>query len=487
MGKTSDKSRDVGNAISRRGFMGRTAAAAGAFAGPLILPASARGTDGNVAPSNRITLGQIGRGMMGRGHLSHFAQNKSVQIVALCEVDRQRLDEGKAEVDSQYAEKSPGGTYRGCDGFNDYRDLLARDDIDAVVVATPDHWHTPISIHAAQAGKDVYCEKPNSLCIGEGRQLVNAIQRSGRVFQNGSQYRSIPKIRRACEFIRKGGLGKVKSAFTLWNSIDGGLGGERFQPYAACVNRPVTGRSPVPLDYALPGEPVPEGLDWDLWLGPALWRPYNPVYHRNPMPGVVPWAFCEDFGVGASTWYHSHAADVLQYALGYEESGPVELIHPSSNHFPTLTYRYSNGVLLHLIEGWGQAKELYDGLPEDAEINGGFGGVVVGERGWLTALYGDNAITGGPEDLMAEYNTPAHDVDLGGQDHHANWIECIKTREKPRSHEEIGHRGASLGHLTIIAYKLGRSLTWDPEREVFPEDEQANRLLHRAKRAPWHT
>jgi hypothetical protein len=231
---------------------------------------------------------------------------------------------------------------------------------------------------------------------------------------------------------------------------------------------------------------VPEGLDWDLWLGGAPWRPYNPIYHTNPMPGVVPWAFCEDFGVGASTWYHSHAADVLQYALGYEESGPVDIFYPGDSEFPTLTCRYANGVLLHLVEDWAQIHKLYGALPEDAKVTGNFGGVVTGEQGWLSVLYGDGGIAGGPDTLMAEYNTPTHDVDLGGKDHHKNWIECIKTRAKPHSHQEIGHRGASLGHLTIIAYKLRRSLKWDPAREVFPEDEQANRLLNRARRAPWH-
>ena len=484
MSKTSDKKAAMGGVISRRNFMGRTAAVAGAFSAPMLIPASARGADGHVAPSNRITVGQIGRGIMGRGHLRRLAYDPSVEFLALCEVDKTRLDDGMAEVADAYSDRAASGTYRGCTAYNDYRELLQRDDIDAVVIATPDHWHSPQSIHAAESGKDVYCEKPISITIDEGRQLVGAVRRNGRVFQNGSQYRTNPIIRRACDFIRKGRLGKIKSVFTIWGRV--GVGGGRSQPYAASLNPKVMGRSRIPMDYALPGEPVPEGLDWDLWVGPAPSRPYNPVYHANPIEGVVPWCFCEDFGVGPSTWYHSHAADVLQYALGYEESGPVELIHPSSNQFPTLTYRYANGALLHLVENWGKIKELYGGLPEDAKLDGGFGGVVVGERGWLTTMSGGGGITGGPEELMAEYNSPAHDVDLGGKNHHANWFECIKTRGKPYSHEEIGHRAASLGHLTIIAYKLGRSLKWDPVREVFPEDEQANRLLRRARRAPWH-
>lgn len=473
--------------VSRRTFMRQTAAVTGAIAAPMIIPASARGADGHVAPSNRITMGQIGRGIMGRGHVNHLAQNPSVEVLALCDVDRTRLDEGVAQVAAHYAERAATGTYRGCEAYNDYRELLAREDIDAVLIATPDHWHTPLSIHAAESGKDVYCEKPISINVDEGRQLVETMHRHGRVFQNGSQYRTNPAIRRACDFIRNGGLGKITAAFTLWRPIGESIGSGRFQPYAACVNAAVMGRYYTTLDFALPGEPVPEGLDWDLWVGPAPWRPYNSLYHVNPMPGVVPWSFCEDFGVGPSTWYHSHAADVLQYALGYEESGPVEFIHPSSNEFPTLTYRYADGTLLHLVDGWGQVKELYGAVPEEARLDGNFGGVVVGERGWLTTMSDNPGITGGPEDLMAEYNSPAHDVDLGGKDHHANWIECIKTREKPHSHEEIGHRAASLGHLSMIAYKLGRSLQWDPAREVFPKDEQANRLLRRAKRAPWHT
>lgn len=472
--------------ISRRAFMGRTAVAASAIAAPMIIPASARGADGNTAPSNRITLGQIGHGMVGRGHLGRLSTSPEVEVLALSEVDRSRLDEGLEVVANAYADRTASGAYRGCGAYNDYRELLARDDIDGVVICTPDHWHTPMSIHAAEAGKDVYCEKPISITIDEGRQLVNAIRRNGRVFQNGSQYRTNPSIRRACDFIRKGGLGKVKQAFTLWTRMGNFTRGGRFQPYAASVNFAVTGEKYIPLDYALPGEPVPEGLDWDLWLGPALSRPYNSLYHINPRPGVVPWSFCEDFGVGPSTWYHSHAADVLQYALGYEESGPVELIHPAGNEFPTLTYRYTHGELLHLVEGWGQVKELYNAVPQEATLDGNFGGIVVGERGWLTTMTGGSGVTGGPEDLMAEYRKPEHDVDLGGRDHHGNWFDCIRTRAKPHSHEEIGHRAAALGHLTIIAYKLGRSLKWDPVREVFPEDEQANRLLRRARRAPWH-
>lgn len=470
--------------ITRRAFL---QSAAGACAAPAILPASVFAADGTTAPSNRIAVALIGLGKMGLGHLHHLAHNPDVELIALCDVDRLRRDEASNILQSIYAKRSESGNYRGCALYNDYRELLARTDLDAVVIVTPDHWHTLQTIHAVEAGKDVYCEKPISLTVDEGRQLVHAVQRHRRVFQNGSQYRTHPAIRRACDFIRKGGLGKVSAAFTLWNSLEGTLRSQHHAPYAAFLNPDRLGPSLTTRDFALPEHPVPEGLDWELWLGPALRRPYHPVYHTNPSPGVVPWAFCEDFGAGPTTWYHSHAADVLQYALGYETSGPVEFLHPSDHRFPTLTCRYDNGVLLHLVQGWQQVKDLYGAVPQDARLDGNFGGVVVGERGWLTTMSDNAGITGGPPELMAEFNAPEHDVDLGGKDHHENWIECIHTRAKPHSHEEIGHRGASLGHLTMIAYKLGRSLTWDPLHETFPDDEQANRLLRRAKRAPWHT
>jgi predicted dehydrogenase len=459
-------------------------AAASTVSAPLILPSYVALGNEAVSPNERIRIGQIGRGCVGRGHLRRLAWEPSIELVALCEVDRSRLEDGLAEVAAAHAMRADGGSQPGCKGYNDYRELLARDDIDAVVIVTPDHWHTPQSIHAVEAGKDVYCEKPISISVDEGRQLADAVRRHGRVFQNGSQYRTRTEIRRACDFIRKGGLGRIKSVFTTWGPL-GVLHSNRLKPYAAFTNPKVMGSSMTPMDFALPAEPVPDGLDWDLWVGPALWRPYSRAYHANPIPGVVPWSFCEDFGVAASTGYHSHAADVIQYALGVEESNPVEFLHPADSDFPTLTYRYENGVHLHLAKNWKQAQELYDVLPKDVQFDGNFGGIFVGERGWLTTMSSGSGVKGGPDDLMAEYKLPIHDVDMGGKDHHANWLECIRTREKPYSHAEIGHRTAALGHLTIIAYKLGRSLKWDPVREVFPEDDQANRLLRRAKRAPW--
>jgi hypothetical protein len=195
--------------------------------------------------------------------------------------------------------------------------------------------------------------------------------------------------------------------------------------------------------------------------------------------------FCDAFGAGAITGYHSHAADVIQYALGVETTGPVEIIHPSSGQFPTLTCRYANGTLLHHIEGWDQAKTLYHAVPAGARLEGLFGGLFVGERGWLTSNSASGPIEGGPEEIFQELNLPTRDVNIGANNHHANWFECIRTRGTPSSHEEIGHRSASLGHLVALCYQLGRSLKWDPVKEEFPGDNAANRLRSRAMRAPF--
>ncbi len=485
MAKVEHSNRSNMRQLTRRKFLGRAAALSGAVAVPWIVPASVFGAAASPAPSERITVGLIGRGVMGKGHLRRLAGDRDFQVLAVCDVDRTRREEGRRLVDQTYAAERSSGTYSGCAAYNDYRKLLARADIDAVVIATPDHWHTPLSIHAARAGKDVYCEKPISITVGEGRRLVQEVRRYGRIFQTGTQYRSIPTIRQICTFVRSGGLGKVKSVFTLWSSLSVSFNSARFKPYASVMDLDKSRRSYAPLDFLMPPEAPPEGLDWDLWMGPALWRPYNRVYHTNPSPGVVPWAFCEDFGAASVTWHHSHSADVIQWALGAEQSGPVELIHPDSGQYPTLTCRYSNGTLLHLVEHWGMVKDLYKAVPRTARLAGNFGGVFVGERGWVTSMSTGGDIEGGPREIFEHMKLRTRQVNIGQNNHHANWVDSIRTRRAPSCHEEIGHRSASLGHLTIIAYKLGRSLKWDPVEEEFPGDDQANRLLGRAMRSPW--
>jgi hypothetical protein len=271
----------------------------------------------------------------------------------------------------------------------------------------------------------------------------------------------------------------------LWTNLASFIGSPRFKPYAETMNLAKFGSSYASRDFLLPAEPVPEGLDWDLWVGPAPWHDYNRLYHINPSPGVVPWSFCEDFGVASSTWFQSHAADVIQYALGVENSGPVEICHPSSGGFPTLTFKYANGTLLHHVDHWGMVKDVYKAVPANARLAGNFGGVFVGERGWVTSMSTGGPVEAAPESLFDEMKLKSREVAIGANNHHANWLQCIRTRGRPSCDEEIGHRSASLGHLAIIAYKLERSLKWDPVKETFIGDEQANRLRSRAPREPW--
>lgn len=478
MSKQTGKKTVLNETLSRRRFVGQALAAAGGLTLPTVIPASVLGANGQVAPSNRITVAQIGLGVMGRGHIRRLAYDPSVELLAVCDVDRKRLESTRASVADAYAD-SP----TRCKAYNDYQEILARDDIDGVVIVTPDHWHTPQALDAAKAGKDIYCEKPISISVREGRKLVETVSQKGRIFQTGTQYRSIAKIRQVCNFVRGGGLGQVKQSFTLWRNMAGYFGQARFKPYAKIMDLENAGRSYVPMNFDLPAEPVPAGLDWQRWVGPAPWHDYNRLYHTNPSPGVVPWSFERDFGVGAVTGYHSHAADVIQYGLGMEESGPVEILHPEDSAYPTLTCRYANGSLLHLVENWEDVKRLYHAVPDTARLAGNFGGVFVGEKGWVTSMTTGGPIEGGPEEIFTAMNMESREVDRGENDHHANWLDCMRTRKRPSTDAELGHRAASLGHLTIIAYRLQRSLKWDPVQEVFPGDDEANRLLKRTKRA----
>jgi hypothetical protein len=470
-------------AVSRRAFLARTALAGAAASFPVFAPTwrAAAATP----PSERITVALIGRGAMGAGHLQRLAHDPGFHLVAVCDADRSRREEGRETANAIYAAARTSGQYAGCQACNDYREILARDDIDAVLIATPDHWHTLQTVEAVKAGKDVYCEKPVSVTLEEGRRLVSAVRRYQRVFQTGTQYRSAPAIRTVCRFIREGGLGRIKSVFTLLQPL-GSFMNWRFKDQAQAERWRNSTTSPVPLDFALPAEPVPADLDWNLWVGPAPWRNYNHLYHSNPSTGVVPWSFDSAFGVASSTWFLSHAADVIQWALGVERSGPVEILHPASAAYPTLTCRYASGTLLHFVENWDDVKKLYGAVPQKARVAGNFGGLFVGERGWLTTMYGGGQFEGEPESLFEEMKlvrTP--EVNIGGNTHHANWLECIRTRGQCSADEEIGHRSASLWHLLSASLTLNQSLQWDPVREVF-SNPWANRLLSRATRAPWH-
>jgi predicted dehydrogenase len=444
---------------NRRQFLRRVAAAGAAVVVPSVTAPSALGLGDAVPPSDRITLGFIGLGMMGRGHLRIFLNYPEAQVLAVCDVDRWRREDGKTTVEQVYAARRGGGAYRGAEAYCDLRELLARDDLDAVVIATGDNWHGPATVMAAKAGKDVYCEKPISKTIREGRAMVETVRRYGRVVQIGLQQRSTPEFIRACRLVRGGRIGKVKIVYVT------------FPGTSSDVNLPV--------------EPVPEGLDWELWLGPAPWRPFNSKFHHyGPPPFVVPWHFCRDFGGGNLTSNAVHAFDVVQWGLGMDESGPVEIIPPETGEYPSLTYKYANGVLLQVVD-WKLDKQKHfvpDGWDLNTRIEN-FGALYVGSEGWIH-VGREGYLKGFPPEIIgrsSEGPQRLHPV----ANHHQNWLECIRSRQQPACEVAVGCQSTIVAHLGCIAHWIGRALKWDPIKEEFAGDDEANRLRFRAMREPW--
>ena len=444
---------------NRRQILRRAAAAGGLLAAPGFIPSTVLGQDGAVAPSNRITLGSIGVGMMGQGHLRCCLGYPEAQVLAVCEVDQWRREHAKVAVEQTYAAGQAGGTYRGCDTYRDLRELLARDDIDAVVIATGDNWHGLATVLAAKAGKDIYCEKPISKTIREARAMVEAARRYGRVGQIGLQQRSTPEFIKACRLVQEGRFGKVKMVYVIFAGTSS--------------------------EVSLPVEPVPEGLDWDQWLGPAPWRPFNGRFHRyGRPPHVVPWHFCRDFGGGNLTSNTVHAFDTVQWGLGMDESGPVEVIPPETGQVPSLTYKYADGILLQVVDGKLDPQRHF--VPEGWDPNTriqNFGAVFVGEEGWIH-VGRQGYLASFPKEIVDEPGgaaDPLHPVN----NHHQNWLECIKTRKQPACDVSVGCRSTIVSHLGCIAHWTGRALRWDPVKEEFPGDEEANRLRFRAMREPW--
>lgn len=449
-----------GKLYPRRQVLKMAAAASGALlAPPLALPATP-GRERAVAPSDRITLGFVGIGRMGQGHLRCFLEYPEAQVVAVCDVDRWRRENAKIAVEKAYGAARTSGRFRGCTAYNDLRELFARDDIDAVVVATGDRWHVPASVLAAKTGKDVYCEKPMSLTIGEARALVNVVRRYGRVFQTGLQQRSTPDFQTTCELVRRGRIGRVKYVYVTFPGTSGNVN--------------------------LAPEPVPDGLDWELWLGPAPWRPYNHRFHHYGAPRhVVPWHFCDDFGGGNLTSNTVHAFDVVQWGLGQDGSGPVEITPPETGDVPCLTYRYADGSLLQVAEKLDPEKHF---VPKGWDVNTriqNFGAVFVGEDGWIHV--GRHGYFRSYPESILERASDAPPRIRPVPDHHHNWLQCIRTRQRPACDVAIGCRSTIVSHLGAIAHRTRRRLRWDPVKEEFVGDEMANRLRSRALREPWRT
>ena len=429
---------------TRRQFLRGTAAFAAAAAFPRVVPARALGAGGAVAPSERLTLGIIGLGKLGReSHLSSYLGKSQVQVVALNDVETGRLEQSKRHADEVYAKAYGEGKYASAAMYTDFRELLARNDIDAVVIATPDHWHAIPSIEAAKVGKHVYCEKPMTRTIAEGRAVVTAARRYNIVFQTGSQQRSdfAGRFRKAVELVRNGAIGSLQS-------IDIGVGG------------------PPGDAYDLKPEPVPPTLDWDFWQGPAPWREYNSELCPLNYPGFPNWRNYRDYAGGSLSDFGAHHFDIAQWALDMDHSGPVEVLYPNGKDVPLMTFVYANGVVMYHKPG-AEANCVFRGAK----------GTVWVSRSFLRTDPENLAdIKWGPNELQLDR----------GRDHREDWLECIRTRQKPIADVEIGHRTNSVCQLANIGYVVKRDLKWDPVQEQFIGDAEANALLSRANRSPWH-
>lgn len=450
------------NTTHRRGFLrtaSRLAAAGAAF--PAIVPASALGRGEAVAPSERITLGVIGTGNQGFNDLRSFLRDERVQVLAVCDVNRESpgywdgnvggREPAKRLVEEHYAKQSSSGTYSGCDACVDFREILGRDDIDAVEVCTPDHWHAIPVIEACRAGKDIYCQKPLSLTVAEGRAMSSAVARSGVVFQTGSQQRSDRNFRRAGELVRNGRIGAVRS-------VKVGLPGGRTDYNGKTIG----GKSP---------EPVPAGFEYDFWLGPAPEVPYAPDRCHVNFRWIL------DYSGGQITDWGGHHPDCAQWALGTELTGPVELRNVRGSFDPPDPL-------------WDTATEFsFDAVYEDGLVMNsantnrmgvtfeGTEGTIHVDRGRLEA---DPAAVLDSEIGPDEIHLYASD------DHFRNFIDCVISREPTAAPVEVAHRSITICHLGNIALRLGRDrLRWDPRTERIIGDDEAAALLSRPYRDPW--
>lgn len=425
--------------MKRRTFLKTAASAA---LGLHIVPRHVLGGAGQTPPSEKIVLSHIGMGWFGTVDLKIFLGSDQTQNVAVCDVDGAKRDEAKRLVDSHYGNSD-------CKTYLDFREMLDRDDIDAVSIATPDHWHAIPTIWAAKHGKDVHVEKPLSLTIQQGRAMVDAVRRYGRVCQVGSEARSISQCRFGCELVRNGRIGKVTEVF---------VGPSVGPPSSTAI---------------LPAEPVPAGLDWDFWLGPAPWRPYNSAYHPVKWRGYV------DFSGGGTTDWGAHHFDLVQWALGMDDTGPVEILPPDCQEQRWLTFKYANGVLLHHVTDRADVEKL--------NLFGEDGITFVGTDGKIAMFYGSLRKTD-PPSLIKEAIRPneihLHQCPPGGHEV-GDFLTSVRTREKPGADVEIGHRTVTVCHLANIARWLKRPLKWDPVREEFIADDEANRVCSRPMREPW--
>jgi len=395
---------------NRRQFMRKAGLG---VAAPWLVASSALGKEGATAASERITMALIGCGGQGRGDMGGFMGHPEVQMLAVCDPVPGHREAAKTSVDQRYGNKD-------CVVYNDFREVLQRDDIDAVLIGTPDHWHALITIEACKRGKDIYCEKPECLTIADGRAMVTAVRRYGRVFSGGSQrvlgdYGDWPRL------LWGGAIGEIKEAYVSCGGPSG--------------------------DCYLPEMPMPEGLDWDMWLGPAPWRPYHESLTRG---GFRPY---RDYSGGGMTDWGAHRFGAATFACQVHLTGPVEITPPDGKDIQYLTYRYANGL------------RMYHG-----------GTTNITYKGTEGELPGDCRKTVGKVDM------PGY---RGRGGIFGDFLYCVRTRERPFRDVEIAHRACTVCHLGNLAYWLNRPLKWDPEKEEIVGDPEANRWLDRPKRDPW--
>jgi predicted dehydrogenase len=423
--------------VTRRRFL--QGIAASVIGIPTIVPSSIFGAEQKAAPSERTVVAFIGCGKMANDyHLSTLLKFGDVQAVAVCEVDQNRRAHAQKRVEAAYSKDT---AWKGCAEYSDFRELLARKDIDAVVIATPDHWHAIPIIEACKAGKDVYCEKPLTLTIAEAKRCIDAVRKHNRVLQTGSQQRSnvFGQFRKAVEIIRSGRLGKIQT-------VTVGVGG----PSKWCD---------------LAAEEMEPGLDWNMWLGAAPTRPYNSALSPRGVHNHFPaWRNYREYSGGGHTDMGAHHYDIAQWALGMDESGPVEIIPPEDPKADSgVKYVYANGIV------------MTHGGPSGCVFTGTAGQLRI-DRGVLTSE---------PESIVKD---PLGEKDVHlpeSPGHHRDWLNCIRSRKRPVADVEIGARTATVVHLGNLAYWNQRKLRWDPQNWKFVSDNEANQWLDCERRDPW--
>ncbi len=426
--------------MNRRIFIEKTAAG---LAAATIVPRHVLGRSGYTAPSDKINIAYIGLGKQSNHLVNEITKCPEAVTVAACDVYGKKLDLFLDHAKEQNAKK---GISSEIIPYHYYRELLESQDIDAVVIATPDHWHAQMAVDAAKAGKDIYCEKPMALTVAEGRAMVNATRKYDRVFQTGNMQRSWRDFRHAVELVRSGYIGQIKEI-------------------NVCVGEPVK-------QCDLPTQEVPATLDWNEWVGPSLYRGYHEDLAPNEVNG--PWAWWRgyrDFGGGLITDWGAHMFDIAQWALDMDESGPVRFIPPAgSAQITGLTMVYKNGVRVN-HKSWG-------GEDDDNAVQFiGSDGRIEVSRSFLRTF---------PDEKLAKKDLRETDQRVYYSDnHYQDWIDAIKKRTKPISDVETGHRTASVCNLVNITYELERPLLWDPDNEKFIGDDWADMMLSRPYRGKW--